>query len=276
MEVSGYNLSWSTFSRHLAQLSRELHTEKYFSDLTLVSDDLVQTEAHRIILSASSPLLKSLLSISPRGQTQLFLKGVKHQQLEAVLRFLYYGEVQVPSAEIREFLRAGEELEITELRNIMEKREDERDEKMENCEEESKTETRGNTPVEDVSENVFEMKEEVDPGEIRESDYGAPDISRPGSLTLPSQERVRMRKSPIWRFFRDDPEDETKAFCLVADCLSKKVSRGRTGAGKAHLSTTVLVTHLKNHHSAREYREYLQEKKIKEAFDLPASHSFSL
>ena len=137
MEVSGYNLSWSTFSRHLAQLSRELHTEKYFSDLTLVSDDLVQTEAHRIILSASSPLLKSLLSISPRGQTQLFLKGVKHQQLEAVLRFLYYGEVQVPSAEIREFLRAGEELEITELRNIMEKREDERGEKMENCEEES-------------------------------------------------------------------------------------------------------------------------------------------
>ena len=133
MEVSGYNLSWSTFSRHLAQLSRELHTEKYFSDVTLVSDDLVQTEAHRIILSASSPLLKSLLSISPRGQTQLFLKGVKHQQLEAVLRFLYYGEVQVPSAEIREFLRAGEELEITELRNIMEKR----DEKMENCEEES-------------------------------------------------------------------------------------------------------------------------------------------
>ena len=116
MEVSGYNLSWSTFSSHLAQLSRELHTEKYFSDLTLVSDDLVQTEAHRIILSASSPLLKSLLSISPRGQTQLFLKGVKHQQLEAVLRFLYYGEVQVPSAEITEFLRAGKELEITELR----------------------------------------------------------------------------------------------------------------------------------------------------------------
>ena len=140
MEVSGYNLSWSTFSRHLSQLSRELHSEKYFSDVTLVSDDLVQTEAHRIILSASSPLLKSLLTISPRGQTQLFLKGVKHQQLEAVLKFLYYGEVQVPSPEINEFLKAGSDLEITELGNIMEKRGDGSDggnEKVGICEEES-------------------------------------------------------------------------------------------------------------------------------------------
>ena len=38
---------------------------------------------------------------------------------------------------IREFFRAGDELEITELWNMMEKRGDERGEKMENCEEES-------------------------------------------------------------------------------------------------------------------------------------------
>ena len=38
---------------------------------------------------------------------------------------------------IREFFRAGDELEITELWNMMEKRGDERGEKMENWEEES-------------------------------------------------------------------------------------------------------------------------------------------
>ena len=163
MEVSGYNLSWSTFSRHLSQLSRELHSEKYFSDVTLVSDDLVQTEAHRIILSASSPLLKSLLMISPRGQTQLFLKGVKHQQLEAVLKFLYYGEVQVPSAEIKEFLRAGTELEITELGTNMEERDEKRDT--------SEVETEDNTPGEEVTENAIDIKveeqEAVESGEIK-------------------------------------------------------------------------------------------------------------
>ena len=90
------------------------------------------TEAHRVILSASSPLLKSLLMMSPRGHTQLFrgptqlfLKGIKHVQLEAVLKFIYYGEVQVTSGEVRKFLEAGEELQISELMNIVKNREDE-------------------------------------------------------------------------------------------------------------------------------------------------------
>ena len=180
MEVSGYNLSWSTFSRHLAQLSQELHSDKYFSDVTLVSDDLVQTEAHRIILSASSPLLKSLLMISPRGQSQLFLKGVKHQQLEAVLKFLYYGEVTVPSEEISEFLRAGTDLEITELGNIIEKKDEESDEVQEKVK--SKTKTVSSNSGKEMSENVFDMKKEakeieIDPGEIKNADYEEPDIS---------------------------------------------------------------------------------------------------
>ena len=200
MEVSGYNLSWSTFSRHLAQLSRELHSEKYFSDVTLVSDDLVQTEAHRIILSASSPLLKSLLTISPRGQTQLFLKGVKHQQLEAVLKFLYYGEVQVPSAEIREFLKAGTDLEITELMSIMEKRSDERDEIVENSDEKCQTEAVHATPGEEVSENVFDIKEEgkeVDSQDKRETEHEAPDISLDLLSRLNQQRPLVLSTSPL-------------------------------------------------------------------------------
>ena len=85
-----------------------------------------------MILSASSPLLKSLLMMSPRGHTQLFrgptqlfLKGIKHVQLEAVLKFIYYGEVQVTSGEVRKFLEAGEELQISELMDIVKNRDDE-------------------------------------------------------------------------------------------------------------------------------------------------------
>ena len=58
MEVSGYNLSWQTFSSHLAEVSRELYQEKYFSDVTLLSEDLIAVEAHRMVLSAASPVLR--------------------------------------------------------------------------------------------------------------------------------------------------------------------------------------------------------------------------
>ena len=124
MEVSGYNLSWRTFSSHLAEVSRELYQEKYFSDVTLLSEDLIAVEAHRMVLSAASPVLRNVLRINPTVRTQLFLKGIKHQQLDSVLKFIYHGEVQVPSAEINNFLKAGRELEITELSNIINKQEE--------------------------------------------------------------------------------------------------------------------------------------------------------
>ena len=124
MEVSGYNLSWHTFSSHLTELSRELYQEKYFSDLTLLSEDLIAVEAHRLVLSAASPVLRNVLMINPTVKTQLFLKGIKHQQLDSILKFIYYGEVQVPSREINSFLKAGRELEITELSNITKKPEE--------------------------------------------------------------------------------------------------------------------------------------------------------
>ena len=121
MEVSGYNLSWHTFSSHLAEVSRELYQEKYFSDVTLLSEDLIAVEAHRMVLSAASPVLRNVLRINPTVRTQLFLKGIKHQQLDSLLKFIYQGEVQVPSGEISSFLKAGRELEITELSNIIKK-----------------------------------------------------------------------------------------------------------------------------------------------------------
>ena len=121
MEVSGYNLSWQTFSSHLAEVSRELYQEKYFSDVTLLSEDLIAVEAHRMVLSAASPVLRNVLRINPTVRTQLFLKGIKHHQLDSVLKFIYHGEVQVPSREISSFLKAGRELEITELSNIIKK-----------------------------------------------------------------------------------------------------------------------------------------------------------
>ena len=121
MEVSGYNLSWHTFPAHLAEVRRELYQEKYFADLTLLSDDLIAVEAHRLVLSAASPVLRRVLTVNPTVKTQLFLKGIKHQQLDSILKFIYYGEVQVPAREISDFLKAGRELDITELSDIIKK-----------------------------------------------------------------------------------------------------------------------------------------------------------
>ena len=119
MEASGYNLYWETFSNHLAEISRELYDQKQFSDVTLVSDDMTQIKAHRVILSACSPVFRSLLMMNPNLQSQLYMKGVKGTELDSIIKFIYFGEVQVPASGIMKFLKAGNELEITELKKVM-------------------------------------------------------------------------------------------------------------------------------------------------------------
>lgn len=110
-----YNLGWNTFKTHLAETSRELYQGKLFADVTLVSDDMIQTPAHRTVLSGASGVFKRLLMLNPSAQPLLFLKGVQHEELESILEFIYLGEAKVSECRIEEFARVALELDIKEL-----------------------------------------------------------------------------------------------------------------------------------------------------------------
>ena len=51
-----YNLSWETYTNHLKTMLQNLMSETELTDVTLVSDDLKQVRAHKVILSAFSPV----------------------------------------------------------------------------------------------------------------------------------------------------------------------------------------------------------------------------
>ena len=55
----------------------ELFESKRFSDVTLVTDDQTQFEAHRIILAGASKVFDQLLSVSAEKSSLIFLNGVK-------------------------------------------------------------------------------------------------------------------------------------------------------------------------------------------------------
>ena len=57
--------------------------------------------------------------MNPNLQSQLYMKGVKGTELDSIIKFIYFGEVQVPASGIMKFLKAGNELEITELKKVM-------------------------------------------------------------------------------------------------------------------------------------------------------------
>ena len=61
-------MKWDSFESHLLSSNYDLYHTKQFADVTLVSDDLVTFPAHKIVLSTSSKIFKSLLAISTNDQ----------------------------------------------------------------------------------------------------------------------------------------------------------------------------------------------------------------
>merc|ERR1712168_1352987 len=108
-------MGWKTFNEHLVGVFKELGEEGHFTDVTLVSDDQVQTKAHKVVLSACSPVLKSLLVNNTHSHPLLYLRGIKQTELQAILKFMYFGETQIFEQRINDFVTVAKDLEVKEI-----------------------------------------------------------------------------------------------------------------------------------------------------------------
>ena len=116
MDKDNYNVSWQTHGEHIQGALEKMLSSKEFTDVTLISDDKKQVRAHRNILSACSPVFRSILQIDTlNNQPVIYLKGICSSDLELILQFIYLGHATVLKDGIAGFLEAGKSLEIKEL-----------------------------------------------------------------------------------------------------------------------------------------------------------------
>ena len=104
-----------TFNNHLLSHLSDLLTEHSYSDVTLVSDDQIAFQAHKFVLSASSPVLRNLLLNNPNSHPLIYLRGIAQQDLHSLIQFMYTGEFKVHSDQIDSFVNAAKDLEMKEL-----------------------------------------------------------------------------------------------------------------------------------------------------------------
>ena len=110
-------LRWTEFESNISVAFRELREEKDFFDVTLVCNE-DQIQAHKVILSACSPFFRSILKRNPHAHPLIYLKGVKLNNLQSVLDFMYRGEANVAHEELNSFLAVAEELKVKGLTGI--------------------------------------------------------------------------------------------------------------------------------------------------------------
>ena len=89
-----------------------------FTDVTLVCEDGKQIEAHKMILVASSQIFGNMLRKSKRSPSHpiIYMRGVKSNDLLAIVDFLYLGEANVYQENLDSFLAVAEELQLKGLK----------------------------------------------------------------------------------------------------------------------------------------------------------------
>ena len=107
-------LRWNDFESNISSSFSELREDKDFFDVTLSSDE-EQIQAHKLIISACSPFFRNILRRNPHKNPLIYLKGVRFTDLQAILNFMYHGEVNVAQEDLNSFLAVAEDLKVKGL-----------------------------------------------------------------------------------------------------------------------------------------------------------------
>ena len=104
-------LQWNDFKENHTNAFVTLRDDNDLSDVTLVCEDGKQIDAHRVVLCISSPFFQKAKHAHPL----LYMRGMKSENLLAIIDFLYHGEANVYQEHLDSFLAIAEELQLKGL-----------------------------------------------------------------------------------------------------------------------------------------------------------------
>ena len=108
-------MNWNDFQKNISSAFQEMRDDQDLADVTLACEGRKQFQAHKLVLSASSPVFKEIIRKNKHPHPLIYLKGMKAGALESVLDFLYRGEVNVYQQDLNDFLALAEDLELKGL-----------------------------------------------------------------------------------------------------------------------------------------------------------------
>ena len=153
MSQEKLNLTWHTYTDHLREMLHKMLSTNELTDVTLVSEDNIHFKAHKVVLSACSPVFKSIVSNNLLSHQIIFLRGIQSFEVESMLQFIYLGKALVYQDKMNEFLNAAKILEIKEVSNANKEKDEIKTEKQ-NIEETYELPTANADPLE-LEENAI-------------------------------------------------------------------------------------------------------------------------
>ena len=108
-------LRWNDFQDTVKNAFGHLRASTDFVDVTLACEEGQQIEAHKMILAASSPFFQRILKSNKHSHPLIYMKGMKTDDLTAIVDFLYFGEANVYQENLDSFLAIAEDFQLKGL-----------------------------------------------------------------------------------------------------------------------------------------------------------------
>merc|ERR1712129_492486 len=223
-------LKWNDFQENAVSAFETLREDREFADFTLACEDGQQMEAHKAILASSSPFFLNLLRRIKHPHPLIYMRGLKSEDLVAMVDFLYFGEATVYQENLDSFLAVAEELQLKGLMGSAAEVEDEGTMKP----------TIQKKTLKPVQKRIYTKQEFPTPNIF--SSVGTVDNSPPQEGTVAVTDYTVAADL-------QDLDDKIKSMMTVSENISTDKSKGRICkvCGKEGTSANI-VNHIESHH----------------------------
>ena len=109
-------LQWSDFRSNVSSAFLELRQDKDFTDVTLACEDGQQMDVHKVVLVSASPFFKNILKTNKHPHPMIYMRGLKSEDLVAVVDYMYKGEADVCQENLQSFLSIAQDLQLKGLK----------------------------------------------------------------------------------------------------------------------------------------------------------------
>lgn len=111
-----FSLNRNDYQSNLAKSFQSLRHKEDFCDVTLVGEDYKQVTAHKVILSSCSEYFDNVFSnFKKHSHPLLCLEGLKYQDIQNTMDYIYNGELKICQEDIDRFLEIAQRLKLEGL-----------------------------------------------------------------------------------------------------------------------------------------------------------------
>ncbi|KAF2904819.1 hypothetical protein ILUMI_01355, partial [Ignelater luminosus] len=114
MSQSHYSLRWNNHQSHILSAFDALLQAETLVDVTLVCAE-ASVRAHKVVLSACSPFFQRIFSENPCKHPVIVLKDFSGWEVQAIVDFMYKGEISVGQEQLQSLIKAAESLQVRGL-----------------------------------------------------------------------------------------------------------------------------------------------------------------